>query len=77
MRVVWFIAAFIALLFVSQNLESVEISLVVGRPVELPLALVIGIAFISGFFLGIAMLMQRKLRRKPKKEDSDMDEFAE
>ena len=73
MRLVWFIMAFLALLFVSQNLDSVEISLILGRPVEAPLALVIGAAFALGFFAGIAVVVERRLRRGAKKDDMEMD----
>ncbi|MEI8393165.1 MAG: LapA family protein [Rhodospirillaceae bacterium] len=63
-RVLVIIGSMLALLFVSQNLDMVEISLVIGRPVEAPLAAVIGIAFLAGFLAGIGVILERQFRRK-------------
>ncbi len=74
-RVLVIIGSMLALLFVSQNLDTVEISLVVGRPVEAPLALVIAAAFLAGFAAGIGVVLERRFRRnKTRAEDEDEDE---
>ncbi len=65
------IGSMLALLFVSQNLEPVEISLVLGRPVEAPLALVISAAFFGGFVTGITVLLSGRLRRKRSPDDDE------
>ena len=62
-RVLVIIGSILALLFVSQNLDSVEISLVLGRPVEAPLALVVAVAFFGGFLAGVFVVVERRLRR--------------
>ena len=58
------IGTLLALLFVSQNLDSVEISLVVGRPLEVPLSLIVTIAFLEGFLVGVALLLKRRGRQE-------------
>ncbi len=74
-RVLVIIGSMLALLFVSQNLDTVEISLVMGRPVEAPLALVIAAAFLAGFATGIAVILERRFRRnRSKVADEDEDE---
>jgi len=70
-RTVWFIATLFALLFVSQNLETVEISLLWGRPVEAPLALVIGGAFFLGLLCGIGLVVERRFRKSRKTDGAD------
>ena len=77
-RVLVIIGSMLALLFVSQNLDRVEISLVVGRPVEAPLALIITAAFLGGFITGIAAILERRFRRsRAKDDDDDEDEDGE
>lgn len=76
-RVLVIIGSMLAILFVSQNLEAVEISLLVGRPVEAPLAMVIGIAFLAGFATGIAVILGGRLRRNREKVESEEHNFLE
>ena len=70
-RILVIIGSMLALLFVSQNLETVEISLLVGRPVEAPLALILSLAFLAGFVVGIAAILGGRLRRN---RNRDLDE---
>jgi uncharacterized integral membrane protein len=58
------IGALLALLFVLENLDSVEISLVVGRPLEGPLSLIVTVTFLAGFFVGVALRLKRRGRQK-------------
>ena len=51
-RVLMIIGTVLAFLFVSQNLDSVEVSLVLGRPVEAPLAAIVGVSFLAGLVVG-------------------------
>ena len=62
-RIMVIIGILLAMLFVSQNLDSVEISLVVGRPLEVPLSLIVTIAFLGGFLVGVALLLKRRGRQ--------------
>ncbi len=74
-RVLVIIGSMLALLFVSQNLETVEISLVMGRPVEAPLALILGVAFLGGFVAGIAAILGgRRRRNRGRDEDGGEDD---
>ncbi|MEI6985396.1 MAG: LapA family protein [Rhodospirillaceae bacterium] len=75
-RVLLTIGLLLALLFVSQNLDSIEIALVWGRPVEAPLALVIGVSVLVGFIAGLGVAMERRLRRGSRKAVEDEDYFA-
>ena len=59
-RIMMIIGALLALLFVLENLDSVEISLVVGRPLELPLSLIVTVTFLAGFFVGVALRLKRR-----------------
>ena len=76
-RVLVIIGSMLALLFVSQNLDSVEISLVVGRPVEAPLALILSLTFLAGFVSGIAALLGGRLRRTRADEAGEGEEDGE
>ncbi len=76
-RVLVIIGLMLALLFVSQNLDVVEISLVIGRPVEVPLALIIIGAFLGGFVAGIGAVLERRFRRNRAKEEAEEDELQE
>lgn len=76
-RVLVIIGLMLALLFVSQNLDVVEISLVIGRPVEVPLALIIIGAFFGGFVAGIGAVLERRFRRNRAKEEAEEDELQE
>lgn len=72
-RVLLIIATLLGVLFVSQNLDSVEVSLLLGRPIEAPLALVIGASFVAGFLAGLAIVLERRFRREQRKNDEDQD----
>ena len=68
-RVAMIIVALLVLLFVLENLDSVKISLVVGRPLELPLSLIVIVAFSGGFFVGVALLLKRRSSQVSLKEE--------
>ena len=72
-RVLEIRGSMLALLFVSQNLETVEISLVMGRPVEAPLALILSAAFLGGFVAGIAAILGGRRRRARVRDEDDED----
>ncbi len=76
-RVLVIIGSMLALLFVSQNLDSVEISLVVGRPVEAPLALILSLTFLGGFIAGVAAILGGRRRRSRGGDESEEDETGE
>ena len=69
MRAIWVVSALLVLVFISQNLESVEISLILGRPVEVPLALVIFTAFLVGLMAGIGLVVGRRWRKNAVADD--------
>ncbi|MEI7607970.1 MAG: hypothetical protein WCJ64_11355 [Rhodospirillaceae bacterium] len=58
------IGVLLALLFVLGNLDTVEISLVVGRPLEVPLSLIVTVTFLAGFFVGVALRLKRRGRQE-------------
>ena len=76
-RMLVIIGTMLALLFVSQNLDSVEISLVVGRPVEAPLALILSLTVLGGFIAGVAAILGRRRRRERADEMGEEDEDGE
>ena len=76
-RMLVIIGTMLALLFVSQNLDSVEISLVVGRPVEAPLALILSLTFLGGFIAGVAAILGGRRRRERADEMGEEDEDGE
>ena len=76
-RMLVIIGTMLALLFVSQNLDSVEISLVVGRPVEAPLALILSLTFLGGFIAGVAAILGGRRRRGRADEMGEEDEDGE
>ncbi len=75
-RVLVIVGVMLALLFVSQNLDPVEISLVLGRPVEVPLALVVAAAFLGGLLAGVALILGGRLRRKRSVEELNEEDEA-
>ncbi len=54
------VGAMLLLIFASQNMPEVEIHLIFGSPVKMPLILIIVGAFIGGFIM--AILVRRKSR---------------
>ncbi|MBF0447315.1 MAG: LapA family protein [Magnetococcales bacterium] len=62
------IFALFLLIFASQNMQEVEVRLVFGEPVEMPMILAIAGAFISGFALAIFTVL---VRSAPKKDDDE------
>lgn len=68
-RIAMIIGALLALLFALENLDSVKISLVVGRPLELPLSLIVTVAFLGGFFVGVALLLKRRNNQMSLKDE--------
>ena len=68
-RIAMIIGALLALLFALENLDSVKISLVVGRPLELPLSLIVTVAFLGGFFVGVALLLKRRNNKMSLKDE--------
>ena len=75
-RMLVIIGTMLALLFVSQNLDSVEISLVVGRPIEAPLALILSQTFLVGFIAGIAAILGGRRRRERDESEDESDHDA-
>ncbi|GAB0057871.1 Magnetosome protein MamL-like [Candidatus Magnetaquicoccaceae bacterium FCR-1] len=55
--------AILLLIFASQNMHSVQIRLIVGPPLDLPLILIISGAFIAGFLLATVNHLARKVLR--------------
>ncbi|MBF0339551.1 MAG: LapA family protein [Magnetococcales bacterium] len=55
--------AILLLIFASQNMHAVQVRLVVGPPLELPLILIISGAFIAGFLLATVNHLARKVMR--------------
>ncbi|MBF0164557.1 MAG: LapA family protein [Magnetococcales bacterium] len=58
-----FLLAVLLLIFASQNMHAVQVRLVVGPPLELPLILIISGAFIAGFLLATVNHLARKVMR--------------
>ncbi len=56
------VGAMLVLIFTSQNMQDVEISLIFGTPVRMPLILIIVGAFICGF--GVATFVARRNRNR-------------
>lgn len=54
------VGAMLLLIFASQNMQAVEIRLIFGSPIEMPLILIIMGAFICGFV--VAAVVMRKNR---------------
>ena len=75
-RMLVIIGTMLALLFVSQNLDSVEISLVVGRPIEAPQALILSLTFLVGFIAGIAAILGGRRRRERDESEDESDHDA-
>ncbi|MBF0626956.1 MAG: LapA family protein [Magnetococcales bacterium] len=57
------------LIFASQNMHTVQLRLVVGSPVELPMILIISGAFICGFILATVNHLARKVMRSKRRND--------
>ncbi|GAB6051959.1 hypothetical protein JCM17960_07790 [Magnetospira thiophila] len=53
-------------LFASQNLDMVQVHLIAGNPVEVPLIVVIGLSFFIGFVTAIFSVIIRTLRDRSK-----------
>ncbi len=56
------VGAMLLLIFSSQNMHEVEISLIFGAPAKMPLILVVAGAFVCGF--GVAFLVMRRKRNR-------------
>nr|CAV30815.1 similar to MamL [Magnetovibrio blakemorei] len=57
------------IIFASQNLADVNVYLIAGRPAQMPLVLVIGLSFFTGFAMAIVTVIRRAIRR-PKRDES-------
>ncbi|MBF0212566.1 MAG: LapA family protein [Magnetococcales bacterium] len=64
-----FLLAILLLIFASQNMHAVQIRLIVGPPLDLPLILIISGAFIAGFLLSTINHLARKVMRIRRKDE--------
>jgi uncharacterized integral membrane protein len=59
--------------FTSQNLVLVDVYLIAGRPMQLPLIVIIGLSFFCGFLFAILTVIRRVLiGRKKRAADSEL-----
>ncbi|MBF0191941.1 MAG: LapA family protein [Magnetococcales bacterium] len=63
------ILSILLLIFASQNMHTVQIRLIVGSPVELPMILILSGAFICGFVLATVNHLARKVMRNRRRND--------
>ncbi|MBF0187796.1 MAG: DUF1049 domain-containing protein [Magnetococcales bacterium] len=54
------ILAIFLLIFASQNMHEIEVSLIFGKEIELPLILVIATSFLCGFAVAVFNFIVRK-----------------
>ncbi|MBF0308765.1 MAG: LapA family protein [Magnetococcales bacterium] len=60
------------LIFASQNMAPVQIRLIVGPPLEMPLILIISGAFIGGFVLATVNHLARKTLSRNRRRDEGL-----
>ena len=65
----YLVMAALILIFASQNLEDVNVYLIAGRPIQIPLILVIGLSFFGGVVFAILTVILKAVRRKPEPEN--------
>ena len=68
--ILYLVAAAAIIIFASQNLEVVRVYLIAGRPIEVPLIVVIGISFFIGYVFAILTVIRKAVRRGGKRNDS-------
>lgn len=62
------------MIFASQNLDIVTVYLIAGRPIQIPLVLVIGLSFFSGFAFAIVTVIRRAVRRGNRRDETNFME---
>lgn len=60
--VVYLILVVLVILFATQNMETVPVHLIAGRPFEVPLIVVVGMSFFAGFAAAIFGVVFRALK---------------
>ena len=60
--IVYFILVVLVFLFATQNMETVPVHLIAGRPFEVPLIVVVGMSFFAGFAAAIFGVVLRALK---------------
>ena len=56
-----------AVLFASQNLGAVPVHMVAGRPLEVPLIVLVGISFLAGYLTAILTVIRKAIKGKPRR----------
>jgi uncharacterized integral membrane protein len=59
-------------LFASQNLDMVNVYLIIGAPVEVPLVIVVGLSFMGGFIAAIMLVLRKAVRRQTNKSSTEI-----
>ncbi len=55
-------------LFASQNLEVVQVHMIAGQPMDVPLIVVIGISFFVGFVSAILGVIRKAMKSNAKRQ---------
>ena len=63
----YLIATTTVVLFASQNLAVVPVYLIAGSPIEIPLIVLIGIAFFVGFLTAILTVIRKAIKGKTRR----------
>lgn len=71
--IVFLIIGMAVVLFSSQNMDAVTVYLVAGGPIQIPLIIIIGISFFSGFIVAIFVVIQNVIRGKKRKNMTVLD----
>jgi uncharacterized integral membrane protein len=61
--IVYFLMAVLFVIFSTQNMESVRLYILGGRPLDLPLILIIGISFLSGYAFALFGVLYRAMKK--------------
>ena len=67
---IYMIVGALIVLFASQNLEAVVVHLIAGRPIDVPLIVVIGVSFVVGFISAILGVIRKVTKNRLKRSDS-------
>ncbi len=62
------------IIFSSQNLDIVTVYLVAGKPIQVPLIVIIGMSFFSGFVFAILTVIRKALKGKNKHSEGTIME---
>jgi uncharacterized integral membrane protein len=64
--IIYLVVVGLMIIFASQNLDLVTVYLVAGKPIQVPLVVIIGMSFFAGIVFAILTVIRKAMRGKNK-----------